>query len=415
MIPTVTQSNTKNKAKTSNMTTNDNPVYISDFSLVNALGENNTEITERMLAGDRSGLILRDDLLNEGKLYVGEIAADLPLIKDQQSNFRYNSRNNQLAKLALNGLKAEIEDVKAVISSARIGIIVGTSTSGISEGEQALFVKNKTGQFPENYAYQQQEMSNLAEFISDEADIDGPILTISTACSSSAKAFVTAREMINAGIIDAAIVGGVDTLCRMTVNGFYALNSTSKSLCQPSSKDRDGINLGEAAALCVLRKDKGKIKLLGCGESSDAHHMSAPHPEGLGAITAMQQALNDAQLESTAINYINLHGTATPKNDEMEAIAVNKVFGENTPCSSVKGMIGHTLGAAGATEIGLCWLLLSNNHSTLIPHCWDGKQDESLAKISLVSQGQQSEVELTHCLSNSFAFGGNNVSVLIGK
>ena len=228
-------------------------------------------------------------LPNEGSLFVGAVQADLPDLTDKAKHF--NTRNNQLAKLALQSLENEINDVKLTVSSERIGVIVGTSTSGIYEGENAVKIELESGELPSDYDYRMQEMFNLAEFIADELDIQGPAFTISTACSSSAKAFVTAKELILAGIIDAAIVGGVDALCGMTVNGFSALDSTSSGLCQPSSATRDGINLGEAAALCVLRKDKGHIKLLGCGESSDAHHMSAPHPEGEGAISAMQQAL----------------------------------------------------------------------------------------------------------------------------
>jgi 3-oxoacyl-[acyl-carrier-protein] synthase-1 len=351
-------------------------------------------------------------LLNEGSLFVGKVTGTLPDISDKASYF--NTRNNQLARLALESLKPEINDLKLTTANERIGVIVGTSTSGIREGEIAVKLKSATGDFPDSFDYRMQEMFNLAEFIADELDIQGPAFTISTACSSSAKAFVTAKELILSGVIDAAIVGGVDSLCGMTVNGFSALNSTSSGLCQPSSVHRDGINLGEAAALCILRKDKGTIKLLGCGESSDAHHMSAPHPEGEGAISAMQQAIDSAELKPNDIDYINLHGTATEKNDAMEAIAVHSLFGDNTACSSVKGMIGHTLGAAGATEIGLCWLMMQNKNKTFIPHCWDNEKDMTLPTLALTQLNQESKKEIKYCLSNSFAFGGNNVSILIG-
>lgn len=388
-------------------------IFLSEFSLVNALGNNNKDIQKNMFEGVRTGLVEREGLLNEGRLFVGEVNAELPSLSTKKPYF--NTRNNQLAKLALFALENEINDVKSSTPSHRIGVIVGTSTSGIAEGEQAIVEKNASGEFSKNYDYRMQEMFNLAEFISEELSIDGPAYTISTACSSSAKAFITAKELIHAGIIDAAIVGGVDSLCGMTVNGFTALDSTSTGLCQPSSANRNGINLGEAAALCVLRKDKGHIKLLGCGESSDAHHMSAPHPEGEGAISAMQQTLAEANLNASDVDYINLHGTATKKNDSMEAIAVDKVFGTQTPCSSVKGMIGHTLGAAGATEIGLCWLMLQAENTLYIPHCWDESKDEELPNIALTTVGQNKGSAFTRCLSNSFAFGGNNVSVLIGK
>ena len=393
--------------------TNKHTLFLSDFSLVNALGNNNNEIKENMLKGLRSGLVEREGLLNEGHLFVGEVTADLPSLDDKKCYF--NTRNNRLAKLALLALEDAVTDLKLSIPVHRIGVIVGTSTSGIFEGEQAVVEKNNAGEFPQNYDYRMQEMFNLAEFISDELEIQGPAYTISTACSSSAKAFITAKELIHAGVIDAAIVGGVDTLCGMTVNGFTALDSTSSGVCQPSSANRNGINLGEAAALCVLRKDKGSIKLLGCGESSDAHHMSAPHPEGEGAISAMKQTLKEAKLNASDVDYINLHGTATKKNDSMEAIAVHEVFGNKMPCSSVKGMIGHTLGAAGATEIGLCWLMLQEGNTLYIPHCWDEVIDETIPKIALTSVGQHNVNGFKACLSNSFAFGGNNVSILIGK
>ncbi|MGS0535647.1 beta-ketoacyl synthase N-terminal-like domain-containing protein [Pseudoalteromonas sp. SaAl2] len=254
-------------------------------------------------------------------------------------------------------------------------------------------------------------MDNLSQFISLYLGVKGPAMTLSTACSSSAKAFATAQELIAADLADVAIVGGVDSLCGMTVNGFTALASTSAGISNPSSKNRDGINLGEAAALCIVEK-QGTIKLLGVGESSDAHHMSAPHPQGEGAVAAMRAALSRAGYQPSDVDYVNLHGTATPKNDEMEAIAVAEVFGTDTPCSSSKGMIGHTLGAAGATEIGLCWLLLGDDE--FAPHIWDGEADPALPTINLVPVGAKSETKIKTCLSNSFAFGGNNVSVLIG-
>jgi 3-oxoacyl-[acyl-carrier-protein] synthase-1 len=392
--------------------TNSVEIYLSDFALINALGSNLSDIKKNMLQGKRCGLTENTRLPNEGALFVGAVKSELPDLTGKAKHF--NTRNNQLAKLALQSLEAEVNDLKLTLSPERIGVIVGTSTSGIYEGENAVKTQLDTGELPSDYDYRMQEMFNLAEFIADDLALQGPAFTISTACSSSAKAFITAKELILAGVIDAAVVGGVDALCGMTVNGFSALDSTSSGVCQPSSVNRDGINLGEAAALCVLRKDKGNIKLLGCGESSDAHHMSAPHPEGEGAITTMQQAIDTAGLISSDVDYINLHGTATQKNDAMEALAVHALFGSNTPCSSVKGMIGHTLGAAGATEIGLCWLMMQDNNQRLIPHCWDHDKDDVIAEIALTEIGQQSIKPIQYCLSNSFAFGGNNVSILIG-
>jgi len=387
-------------------------LYINNFSLVNALGSDNVSIKNNLFSGSQSGLNTVDNLLLEGDITVADVQVELPSLADKPQHLQ--SRNNQLALLALTKIKTQAQGLIEQLGKDRVAIIVGTSTSGISDGEQAMLALQQQGKFPEHYDYRQQEIYNLAEFISEELGTAGICLTISTACSSSAKAFKTAQEYIDSGLADAAIVGGVDTLCGMTVNGFYALNSTSKGVSQPSSANRDGINIGEAAALAIVSKIPAKVRLLGVGESSDAHHMSAPHPEGEGAIVAMQSALDAANFCASDVDYINLHGTATPKNDAMEAIAVASVFGENTPCSSTKGLIGHTLGAAGATEVGLCWLLLNDESGYYAPHIWDKAVDETMPALNLMNIGQHKTSAIRSCLSNSFAFGGNNVSVLIG-
>ena len=387
-------------------------LYISEYGLVNALGNDKTTIYEKLMQGSQSGMQELAGLLIDDSITVAKVAQKLVPLSNKPTHLI--SRNNQLALLAIEQIRNEVNDLLIHYDATRIAVIVGTSTSGISEGEKAMSELLENDSFPSCYDYRQQEIYNLAEFIADELKLTGISLTISTACSSSAKAFKTAKEIIQSDFADAAIVGGVDSLCGMTVNGFHALNSTSKGVCIPSSINRDGINIGEAAALAVLRKDKGKIQLLGVGESSDAHHMSAPHPGGEGAISAMKNALLDAKIESHEVDYVNLHGTATQKNDEMEAIAVNTVFGPLTPCSSPKGMIGHTLGAAGATEIGLCWLLINEQSTYFAPHVWDNHIDPQLKLLNLVDVGKKQEKTITRCLSNSFAFGGNNVSVLIG-
>lgn len=385
------------------------PLYISHYAMINALGRDNQSIKRNLLAGSQAGLVINDTLSNEGSVYVGAVQGELPNLADRDTKFQ--TRNNQLAALALEQLIEPITALKQQYGAQRIAVIVGTSTSGIAQGEHAMQAREQQGHFPTDYHYQQQEMDNLSQFIRSELGLQGLALTLSTACSSSAKAFATAQEIIAADLADAAIVGGVDSLCGMTVNGFAALASTSAGVCNPSSCHRDGINLGEAAALCIVQK-QGSIKLLGVGESSDAHHMSAPHPQGEGAAMAMTNALAAAGYQTSDVDYVNLHGTATPKNDEMEAIAQAAVFGLETPCSSSKGMIGHTLGAAGATEVGLCWLLLGGYDYA--PHVWDGQADENLPTINLVPIGTKQATKITTCLSNSFAFGGNNVSVLIG-
>ncbi len=226
-------------------------------------------------------------------------------------------------------------------------MIVGTTTSGISDGEQALTTRKETGSYPNGYHYHQQEPINSGQFIADYYQLTGPCYTLSTACSSSGRVFLSAKRMLKAGLVDAVIVGGADSLCRLTLNGFHGLDSLSSSLCNPFSDNRNGINIGEGAAFMLLARTPDEsqstphIALLGIGDSSDAHHISAPHPEGTGAEVAMRKALADANLTPNDIGYINAHGTATPLNDAMEAKALARVFGNHVPVSSTKPLTGH--------------------------------------------------------------------------
>ena len=217
--------------------------------------------------------------------------------------------------------------------------------------------------------------------------LTGPAYTVATACSSSAKVFASARRLIEAGIVDAAVVGGADTLCRLTLRGFAALEITSSKRCNPFSINRDGINIGEGAAAFLLSREEGPVQLLGVGETSDAYHLTAPDPEGNGAREAMAQALADAQLNPADVSYINLHGTATPLNDAMESRAVASVFGDNMLCSSTKGMTGHMLGASGGCEAAFLWLTLNpaTNSGFLPPHLWDGQADPKLPSLEFVT------------------------------
>lgn len=297
----------------------------------------------------------------------------------------------------------------------RIAVVIGTSTAGIFEGELARKELQKNGRFPDFYQYEVQEMSAPATYIATLSKAKGPVYGISTACSSSGKAIASGQSLLDAGLADVVIAGGVDSLTQLTTNGFKSLESIAQSQCKPFSRNRDGINIGEAAALFVLTKEKGGIQFLGAGETSDAYHISAPSPDGEGAIRAMSLALAQADISGEQIDYVNLHGTGTPKNDEMEAKAMAHVCGENVVCGSTKHLTGHTLGAAGALEIGLCWLLLSNyNQQYLTPksRCGDDV-DHALHKINL-SAGQKLGT-INYCMSNSFAFGGNNFSAVIGR
>jgi 3-oxoacyl-[acyl-carrier-protein] synthase-1 len=268
---------------------------------------------------------------------------------------------------------------------------------------------------PDKYHYRQQELGSAAQFAARYLGLEGPRYTISTACSSSAKAFASAQRLLVAGRCDAAIVGGADSLCRLTLNGFDALESLARDVCNPFSLNRKGINIGEGACVFVLTREAGPIRLCGVGESSDGYHMSAPDPTGKGAELAIRAALAQAGVTTADVGYVNLHGTATPKNDEMESQVIARVFGCSTPCASTKALIGHTLGAAGAQELGLCWLLLSeaNAQRRLPPHVWDGVRDPALDAIDLVGPGVHWRQDVF--VSNSFAFGGSNTTVAIGR
>ncbi|MCB5183726.1 beta-ketoacyl-[acyl-carrier-protein] synthase family protein [Methylobacillus gramineus] len=384
--------------------------YLSALGIINALGYGKHAIMQGLFQGDTSGMTLEQGWLHEGTARVGRTRGELPQIPSHLADF--SSRNNQLLLAAMLEIEAEIAAAIAHFGPARIGVVIGSSTSGMAEGEAAVMAQQTNGHLPEGYQYLQQELGTPALFASRYLKLSGPAYTVSTACTSSAKAFQSARNLLKHGICDAVLVGGVDTLCKLTINGFTALESTSAALCQPMSLNRQGINIGEGAAFFILSKQASSIELLGIGESSDAYHMSAPEPEGRGAESAMRAALTDASLKPEAIGYLNLHATATRKNDEMESHAVARVFPAGVPCSGTKPLTGHTLGAAGATELAFCWLALQ--HQQLPPHIWDGIVDDTLSPLTFTEQDQAFSGHGRRCMSNSFAFGGSNTSLIIG-
>lgn len=343
-------------------------------------------------------------------LYQGELP-NIPLTEN-----KWQSRNNQFALAALHQIQSEVSHAIRQYGANRIGVVIGTSTSGIAESETAITQWTQTGIIPANYDYGLQEMGAPAHFITKLLNLQGPSYSISTACSSGAKALASARRLIRAGICDAVIAGGVDTLCKLTVHGFSSLEAVSETRCNPFSQNRNGINIGEGAALFLVTANASGVALCGVGEGSDAHHISAPDPSGAGAIHSMNAALRDAGINATDVDYVNLHGTATALNDQMESIAMHQVFGSQTPCSSTKPFTGHTLGAAGAVEAAICWVLLEETSgSTLPPHIWDGITDTELPALNLVSKNTEQCMPISYALSNSFAFGGNNISLLLGR
>ncbi|NMH66301.1 beta-ketoacyl-[acyl-carrier-protein] synthase family protein [Shewanella salipaludis] len=386
-------------------------IAITHMGLCTPLGQEPQQILARLLQGDDSAMCWREDLLFDGPALVGQVDCPLPQIPAALA--QYDCRNNQMLLSAAGQLAQAVLDAKSRYGSERIGVVIGTSTSGIASGEAALKYRQQHGVFPGAYHYHQQELGGASEFLSRHFGLTGPSYTLSTACSSSAKVFAAARRLLNADLCDLVIVGGVDSLCQLTLNGFQALESVSSGHCQPFSANRDGINIGEGAALFTLERGSGSLLLAGVGESADAYHISAPHPEGLGAIAAMTAALQDAGLTPADISYVNLHGTATPKNDAMESRALLAVFGDTLPpCSSTKPLTGHALGAAGAIEAAFCCLLLSahNSQNGLPPQLWDGQQDSRDPALPLVQPGQHGPLE--YVMSNSFAFGGSNASLI---
>lgn len=391
------------------MTTPPPLYYLSHLGLVNALGADVTAVAEALFAGDTSGMVLESGWLPDATARVGRARATLNTIGRADDD----NRNNRLLLAAAQQIEAAIIALRERYGPARIGVVLGTSTSGIAEGEAAFAERERTGHLPAAYRYTQQELGASSRFLAHHYGLTGPAYTLSTACTSSAKALVSARALLQADLCDVVLTGGADSLCRLTVNGFGALESISPDVSQPLSLNRRGINIGEGAALFLMSREPAACALLGIGESSDAHHISAPHPEGRGAEAAMRAALHDAGLTADDIDYLNLHATATRKNDQMESLAVERVFSDKVVVSGTKPLTGHTLGAAGATELAFCWLALQ--HGRLPPHVWDGAQDPELPILRLAHAGSTfRRATQRACMSNSFAFGGSNVSLIIG-
>ena len=387
------------------------------LGLVTPLGLGKAAVAKALFAGTRC-FTRRDDLIPGAVINVGAIAGDLPPLP--QGFQLYDSRNNRLAALAVQEIAGAVANAIARFGADRIAVVMGTSTSGIAEGEAAFATHSNTGAWPSAFHYRQQETGSLGAFVATLLGITGPAYTVATACSSSGKAFASAARLIRAGFADAAIVGGVDTLCRTTTCGFASLGALSPGLCNPFSRHRDGINIGEAGAIFLLSPEPASVMLAGIGETSDAHHVSAPDPSGTGAIVAMRDALTSAGLTARDIAYLNLHGTATPLNDAMEGKAVHAVFGDETPCSSTKALTGHTLGAAGACEAAFLYLTLDpefNGEDRMPPHTWDGAQDPAIPTLDLVEPGRRLSPRgrRVAALSTSFAFGGSNVALVLER
>lgn len=392
--------------------------YLNALGVICALGRDKTQVARNLFAGDCSGMRSEAGWVPERSLPVAAVRGELAPIPAELA--QQSSRNNQLLLEAALQIREDIDRAIQTYGRDRIGVVLGTSTSGIHEASRGLAHYIREHHFPADYDYQQQELGAPANFLADWLQLSGPAYVISTACTSSARALMSAQRLLDLGVCDAVLCGGVDSLCKLTLNGFSALEAVSEQRCNPFSVNRNGINIGEAAALFLMSKNAGDgqpIALLGSGASSDAHHISAPEPTGRGALQAMRKALSRANLQPAQIGYLNLHGTATQHNDAMESLAVATLFPQGVPCSSTKPMTGHTLGAAGALEAAFCWLSLSTNNreQALAPHVWDGQPDPELPALDWVTPTDRlTSIAPRYLMSNSFAFGGNNVSLIIG-
>ena len=389
-------------------------LVISACTLVNALGRGTQDCFDA-LEEARGGLRPCDFEDADLDTWIGRVDGleDEPVVAELAC---FDCRNNRLAQLGLrqDGFSDHVAEVRARHGAARIGVFIGTSTSGALQTELAYRHRDPiTGALPADFSYfGTQNAMSVAEFTRRFLSLDGPVMSISTACSSSAKVFASAYRHIKAGFCDAAVVGGVDSLCFSTLYGFSALGLVSHRPCRPWDAERDGMNIGEGAGFALLEKKDGGVAgvvLLGYGESSDAYHMSSPHPEGAGAAAAMKSALAMAGVTPDAIDYINLHGTGTRANDVSEDRAVMKVFGGGTPCSATKGWTGHTLGAAGITEI---LFALGSIERGFIPGTLNSERLDPALSAGVLLRNRTAPVKCV--LSNSFGFGGSNCSLVLG-
>jgi 3-oxoacyl-[acyl-carrier-protein] synthase I len=393
------------------------PLLLSNYTATSCIGTGLDQTRESMLA-HRSGLKPCDFETVDIDTHIGEVPG-VDAVKLPTELSAFDCRNNRLAELALrqDGCREAVGRAVARYGAKRIGVFMGTSTAGILQTELAYRRRDPvSGALPDSFEYAGTHNSfSVADYLRRRLGLKGPAVAVSCACASSAKVFGSARRMIEAGIIDAALVGGVDSLCLTTLYGFRSLQLSSPRPCRPFDVTRDGISIGEAAAFALLerpgqRMASDDILLLGVGESSDAYHMSAPHPEGQGARRAMLAALAAAALEPGDIDYINLHGTATPSNDRAESHAVTSVFGPTTPGSSTKGATGHTLGAAGGLEAVISAIALREG---LMP----GGVHTAHIDPTLTAQylKENRRAPLLRVLSNSFGFGGTNCSLVFGR
>lgn len=388
-------------------------VFIKDFSVISCAGVGVDSFYHHLLHHEKP-LFSDSRLLSSGTTrQVGKIKEEFPGFPISLGAFY--SRTNHLVYASLLQLGDTIKEIKEKYSPDRIGVVLGTCTSGSTEIDRSRAYEREYGQVPDGYDYSVEFMDNTANFVKHFLQTTGPAISVSTACTSSGKAIAMAKRYLENNMLDAVIVGGADSYALAPLNGFESLASLSEKHCAPFGAKRDGINIGEGAALFVLTREPSTLAIVGTGESSDAYHMSSPDPEATGAELAVRQALQEAMLNPEDIGYINLHGTGTVANDAMESLLVNRVFGDQTPCSSTKNITGHTLGAASAIELAACavMLLKGEGRYELIPQYAAYDLDENLAKVNLVNG--RGTTDKPYFLSTSYAFGGSNCCLIIAR
>jgi 3-oxoacyl-[acyl-carrier-protein] synthase-1 len=389
------------------------PLVVSSYTVTSAAGRGRAEHLDALVA-ERTGLTEQRFEDSALACWIGRVDG-LESVIVPKALAAFDCRNNRLAELALaqDGFTDAVAAARARYGAARIGVFMGTSTSGVRHTEIAYRERKATQSdaLPDWFDYHAtQSTASIAEYTRLRLGLDGVTSAVSAACASSAKVFASAARAIEAGFCDAAVVGGVDTLCLTTLYGFNALQLVSPEICRPADADRKGLSLGEAGGYALLERGSkpGVLACLGVGETSDAHHMSQPRPDGAGAIAAMRAALGDH--DPARLSYINLHGTATPANDAAEDAAVVALFGTDLPCSSTKGWTGHTLGAAGIVEAAISLMAIENG---FLPRSLNTRVRDPKLRAAVLLEARRAPVDAV--LSNSMGFGGTNCALLFGR
>lgn len=383
-------------------------IYISEYGITSPLGFGLDETRKNLFSSNSPGMSQTDKYSPGRPIFLGQVISELPELAN--TPVKHQSRNNQLLLASFNQIEDRFFQLSRGVEKNRIAVIIGSSTSGISDEEKAFPHAIQNNKFPSSFDLAQRLFCSPANFLAERLGILGPAYGISTACTSSAKAIISGARLLKSGMVDLVIAGGVDTLCKFTIAGFTSIESISENRCNPLSLNRSGINIGEGSALFILSREPGMVSIAGWGESSDGYHISAPDPEGIGGEIAIKSALSMAKKQCGEVAYINLHGTGTTHNDSMESRLISRM-GFECAVSSTKALTGHSLGAAGAIEAAISCLTLDSD-GYLPPHVWDEVQDPALPKLNLLSRLSNPPKVV---MSNNFAFGGNNTSLIFER